>query len=890
MRLLYLSLTYMVGVALGWWLGDAGLFRCQIPNAYWMVPLAILPFTPLINRLPIFAPLPQKLRWPRRFGFRPLRFGPSPALVAALTLCLIIGVLRYASHPFTPCLVASDLAYYNLPVESSFDKQAPKVLLNGWISSYPLLADRKQKTTIHVTKVIVDGTEHVVDGEAQVSVRSRQRLRYGEAVVVRGRLVTPTEFDSFSYRDYLARRGVHSVLYDAQIDVIEGLPNQGSPIKAALYAFRSRGEALLNKLLPEPYAALANGMLLGIEAGIPDDLYDKFNATGSSHVIVISGSNVALIAMVFLAIGKRIFGQRHAIWATLLAIAAYSLLVGGDPAVLRAALMGSLVVIAGTLGRRSTALVSLAFACWIMTLVNPLTVWDVGFQLSSAATAGLILFTDSVQGFFDRGLQRFKQLLGRKQTSGSTLAETTPSETHPVGIGERIRAFFSGAFSEALVGTLAANISTLPLVVYYFGRISAVSIATNLLIVPVQPPILFAGSAGVLVGVAGLEWIAKGLLEIAHAVLWWTVMIVSWTASLPYASIEILTYSARQMAFTMLLIGLLRWRGTLWGTWRRWVDREFAGWRLRFSGSLATGMLSLTFAASFLVAQALPDRKLHIYFLDIGQGDGILIETPSGRQMLIDGGRDPQQLFTQLADILPWWDRTLDVALLTHPDGDHMWAQEALPQHYQIRQTLLTPIGQASVDAERWLKTMRSTGALAGTSAGPVPGLQEAGGKIDLGDGVLLDVLWPPPGGFDPAAEETDDHVDTSYDNENSLVMRLHYGAFSLLLTADIGKPTEDALLASGIELSATVLKVGHHGSKFSSSQAFIEAVNPQWAVIQVGEGNEYGHPHPSALNRLAGRSILRTDINGRVEMSSDGKQVWVELERNQPMLRLNQE
>ena len=138
-------------------------------------------------------------------------------------LCVAVGILRYASHPFSPCLSASDLAYYNLPVESSFDKQAPKVLLNGWISSYPLLADRKQKTTIHVTKVIVDGTEHVVDGEAQVSVRSRQRLRYGEAVVVRGRLVTPTEFDSFSYRDYLARRGVHSVLYDAQIDVIDPL-------------------------------------------------------------------------------------------------------------------------------------------------------------------------------------------------------------------------------------------------------------------------------------------------------------------------------------------------------------------------------------------------------------------------------------------------------------------------------------------------------------------------------------------------------------------------------------------------------------------------------------------------------------------------------------------
>ncbi len=868
MRLLYLSLTYMFGIALGWWLGDAGWFRCQIDDRYWIAAFGLLLFTPLINRLPIFAPFPQKLRWHPRFGFRPLRFGPSPALVAALLLCLLTGILRYAAHPFTPCLAASDLAYYNLPVEASFDKQAPKALLNGWISSYPLLAERKQKTTIQVTSLVIDGVEQRVEGEAQVSVRMRQRLHYGEAVVVRGRLVTPTEFDSFSYRDYLARRGVHSVIYDAQIDVIEGQPNQGSPIKQALYKFRGRGESLLNRLLPEPYAALANGMLLGIEAGIPDELYDQFSATGSSHVIVISGSNVALIAMVFLAIGKRLFGKRHAIWPTLLAIAAYSLLVGGDPAVLRAALMGSLVVVAEALGRKSTALVSLGAACWVMTLVNPLTVWDVGFQLSSAATAGLILFTDSVQHFFDRLLKR--------NPAKKAADEKASPQAHPT-LWKRIYNFFTGLFGEALVGTLAANISTLPLVVYYFGRVSAISLLTNLLIVPFQPPILFAGSAGVLVGVAGAEWIAWALLKIAHAVLWWTVTIVSWTASLPYASIEISTYTTLQMALTFVVIALLRWRMTLLTAWQRWIGRGLAGWRVRFAGSLATGLLGMLSVAALWIAPALPDQKLHVYFLDIGQGDGILIETPSGRQMLIDGGKDAQQLFDQLAAVLPWWDRRVDVVLLTHPDGDHMWAQESLTQRYEVGLAQITSIGRASVDSQAWLQSLAAQQSSVS--------IQEAGGKIDLGDGVVLDVLWPPPGGFDPAeAQDTDDHVDTSFDNENGIVMRLVYGSFSVLLTADIGIPSEQALLAEGAELSATVLKVGHHGSKFSSSEAFVEAVNPQWAVIQVGEGNEYGHPHPTALARLKGRTILRTDIHGRIELSSDGRQVWVEIERNKPM------
>lgn len=873
MTILYLTLVYMLGVACGWWLWDAGWFGCDFPSWAWWISFGLLPMTPLLNRLWRLLPSTQPLRWPQRFGFRPLIYGPSPGLLAALMLCFATGILRYATNPFTPCWNVNDLAYYNLPTEAAFDKQAPKVLMHGSISSYPLLADRMQKSTVQITSVVVEGVEHPVTGEAQMSVRMRQKLAYGQPVVIRGRLVTPNEFDSFSYRDYLARRGVHSVVYDAQIEILKGL-NVGNPIKRWLYLFRSRGEALLNRLLPEPYAGLANGMLLGIDAGIPDELYDKFNATGSSHVIVISGSNVALISMVFLALGKRIFGKRHAIWATLIAIAAYSLLVGGDPAVLRASLMGGLVVVASTLGRRSTALVSLATACWVMTLVNPLTVWDVGFQLSSSATAGLILFTPSVEGFFTR-------LFRGKSTSDPQVSEAEPeklADEQPKSLFLRIKDFFVGLFSEALIATLAANISTLPLVVYYFARLSIVSILTNLLVVPVQPPILFAGSAGVLVGVAGLESVAWLLLKIAQAVLWWTVTIVTWTASFPNASIGITTYTGWELFLTYLGIGFLRWRETLVQAWQQWIGRDRAYWQVRLTGSLATGALGLATLSLWLISSNLPDHRLHLYFLDIGQGDGILIETPSGRQVLIDGGKEGAQLVQQLDKVLPWWDHSLDLLVLTHPDGDHMWAQEQVPLHYTIEKAMITPITQTSIDAQKWREEM--------TNAGATVEIQQEGGKIDLGDGVLLQVLWPPAGGFDPAKIQTDDHVDTSYDNENGLVLKLEYGSFSTLFTADIGAPSEAALLEQHSPLNATLLKVGHHGSKFSSSTPFIEAVNPQVAVIQVGQDNEYGHPHAATLQRLKGRPILRTDIQGAIEVTSDGNQMWLEVERNQTPVR----
>ena len=169
----------------------------------------------------------------------------------------------------------------------------------------------------------------------RVTTSGLTRLVYGQHVAVSGRLVEPAVFDGFSYKDYLAIKGVSSVMYDARIQVLDA-GQHGNPLLNALYALRARGEALIDRSLAEPYAALANGMLLGIEANIPDSLYDRFNATGTSHVIVISGSNVALISGVIVAVAARLLGKRRALWPALAAIAAYALLVGGEASVLRA--------------------------------------------------------------------------------------------------------------------------------------------------------------------------------------------------------------------------------------------------------------------------------------------------------------------------------------------------------------------------------------------------------------------------------------------------------------------------------------------------------------------------------------------------------------------------
>jgi len=835
MTLFYLALAYLFGIVVGRLLFDATHSVCALPGWLWLAPLSLLPATLLLRSRRQGLAIHQT--WPAAAGFAPPARGIDPAVTAAVVLCLVAGGLRYAGQPYTRCWTPADLAYYNLPPDAAFDRSAPRAAVHGYISSYPLVQDTDQQMVVTATALEVDGSLRPVSGQARLKTGTRQRYAYGQPVRIDGRLVKPPDLEDFSYREYLARKEIHSLIYSPRIDVLPQ-PVEGSPLLRWLYAARARGEAFLNRALPEPYAALANGMVLGIESGIPDELYDQFNATGSSHVIVISGSNVALIAGVIMGLAARLLGRRRAVWPTLAGIACYALLVGGDAAVVRASVMGSLVVVATALNRRSAALVSLTLACTLMTLLNPLALWDVGLQLSSLATAGLILFVPT----FTRGLQRGLLRVG----------------IAPARLPGAVRA----VVEDGLVVTVAATVMTLPLIVYYFGRLSVVSLATNLLIVPVQPLVMLGGSAGVLAGIAGLDLPGQVILWAPWVGLVWTVAIVQATASLPGASWEIAAFPLWAMLGAYAALFALHWRRRV-GNWAQ----RLTGWAridlvARIGAPALLTALTVGGALIWAAVAALPDGRLHVWFLDIGQGDGILIQTPSGRRVLIDGGASPQQLFSELGGAMPFWERSLDLAVLTHPDGDHMIAQADAPLRFQIAAAWDTLTGQANPDGSLWRERMATSGAAVQ--------LQHAGGWADLGNGVALWVLWPPPGGF-----QTE-----NADNENSLVLKLVYGDFSVLLTGDAGLPSEAAWLRAGAPLAATVLKVGHHGSAHSTGSELVAVVEPQVAVIQVGAENDYGHPTAEVLANLAGRWVLRNDLHGTVHVMSDGQQMWVMADR----------
>jgi competence protein ComEC len=254
-----------------------------------------------------------------------------------------------------------------------------------------------------------------------------------------------------------------------------------------------------------------------------------------------------------------------------------------------------------------------------------------------------------------------------------------------------------------------------------------------------------------------------------------------------------------------------------------------------------------------------------VTILDVGQGDAILVESPSGARVLIDGGPSGHLLARALAEELPASARRIDLVVLTHGQDDHVTGLVSVLGHYDVGAVLTGTLPGTSGTFDAWTEEVESSGVRQVVA--------RAGQWFDLGDGVRAEVIGPPT--------EPIDGGDAL--NENSVVIRLIHGNLSFLLTGDLGARGESALLAGGTQLRSTVLKVGHHGSDGSTTPAFIAAVDPRVAVISVGSENPYGHPSPTTRLRLAGVPLMRTDQNGTIRIHSDGRRLEVDYDKGTP-------
>ncbi len=739
-------------------------------------------------------------RLPASFPLHPFAF------ILLCAFCL--GAVRYQMS--VPKFDAFHIAFYN---DREYD-----LLITGTLSEPPDYRDNYTNLRLNVTGVDTGDRELPARGLLLARVSNNQVFHYGDILRLRGKLKTPPENEDFSYRDYLAAQHIHSYMPTAEITVLPG--KGGNPFSRALYALKDKSLNNIYRLFPDPESSLLAGILLGVDTGLTNDLQQAFKDTGTAHIIAISGFNISIIAGLFVTFFSKFLGPRCGALLAIIGIAFYTILVGADAAVVRAALMGGLALFAKQVGRRQFALNTLLAVALLMCLWNPLYIWDVGFQLSFFATLGLILYADPFSQFANRIIEKY----------------------FPASAAEKS----AELFSEFVLLTLAAQVTTIPIMAYHFQRISLVSFIANPFILPPQPAVMILGGLAVLLS---LIWLPLG--QIAAWAAWpfvvYTIRMVELFDRVPHGTIFLGKLSVWFVIAIYAVLFAVTFGESRLKEWFQSIKRD----QLKIPAGTGLIILLLALLLVWRAALAIPDRLLHITFLDVGSADAVLIETPSGKHVLINGGPSVTTLSDELGRRLPAFNRKLDWLIVAGTEEDYVAALPRVIERYPPDAVLWSGNTQASFSS-RVLNEYLSLQDFQVTEA-------ETDQVLDLGEGATMKVLTTGPRGA---------------------VLLIEWKNFRTLLPIGMSFEALDELRNGASIGPVSVLSLADAGYAASNPSEWIANLNPEIVELSVDAADQNGMPDSSVLESVKDYELLRTDQNGWIEITTSGEQMWVNVER----------
>jgi len=679
--LLWLSLTFLAGILLGSGLAWSGWGWSGLAVGCVLAGLTLRRLDPT-----------RASRWLERASRLGRAWSPLGLAPLALLAAVFAGAARFqfAHPPLTP----SDLAWYN-------DRGLASV--RGLLAAPPDERDRYSLLTVQVQELAVsEGDAHAtsfrpVRGRLIVRVPAGGDWRYADRVELTGLVISPPENEDFSYRDYLAHKGILSYLPYGQVRRLARGSANGSPVAAALYALREQALAAVGRMFPAPESALMAGILLGNDNALPAPVVKAFQDTGTAHIIAISGFNISILAGLFTRQFSRILGRARGALAAAAAIAFYVALVGGGAAVIRAAIMGVIGILGQQVGRRQMGVNTLAATSAVMCLFNPDWLWEVSFQLSFFATLGLVLYAEPLQTGF---LSLARRLL-------------------PESAARRL----AGPVGEYVLFTMAAQATTLPLMAVYFGGVSWVAFLANPLVLPPQPAVMQLGGLAVLLGLI-FEPVGQVAAWLAWPFAAYTLRVVEWFGAIPHPTWDVGSASASLVGlYYALLFGLTLFHKRIPALLRSAALRP----------ALLLGILGALAVLVWQAGLAAPDGRLRLTLLDTGSAETLLIQTPTGRRALIGGGPSASRLAAELDRRKPFFARGLDLLVVARTQAE---AIDSLPRTVE-RYRPAWVLWSGDPDATRAARSLDET--LLDEEIPVVPA--EVGQAVDLGGGAKLRVV-----------------------------------------------------------------------------------------------------------------------------------------------------
>ncbi len=751
-----------------------------------------------------------------------------------------------------------------------------KLTVEGLVCNPPRVSRDKTNLVIRSTRIIRDGTAIPVRGKILLSVKdSNNLLKYGNYIRAKVRLKEPHNFNNpggFDYKRYLLYRGIRLRGYVSRpSDIVVMRESAGDYFKTRIERYRSRLRGLILENAPSAEGGILQALILGEKDRIPEDISDKFNRAGVSHILAISGLHVGIIAFLSLIIIRTIMKSSEylllrfnifkvsALFAVI-PIISYAFIAGLRISTIRATIMILCFLIALLAGRGRDLLNILAFAAFAILIISPASLFDVSFQLSFVAVASIILITPRLGGMI------------------------------PKGTGDGI--FRKGITSIILftIVSLSAMIGTYPLIALYFNRVSAIALLSNLFIIPIT------GFAVLPLGIlfiiaAPFAPIATVFIQIASFFIRISVSIVDFLSSFSFSSFHVTTPTPLEIIFYYLLIITALKLIDSWKSKEGETDHRSSGYtktrflpvaikrledvytanRKRFL-TLFLSFILLFFAANaiYLHIKTSCQKYLEITFIDVGQGNSALIKFPGGNVMLVDGGGFYDRSFDLGKYVVApylWREKIkkVDIMVLTHPDQDHIGGLPFLAENFEVGEIW-------SNGCESKNESFRRLNEIITKKAIHHKIVDKDTEDRTIG-GASITILHPAKSSSGKGL-----HFPDSDYNNNGIVMKITFGNTSILLPADISESAEAEIVASGTDLEADILMAPHHGAGTSSSVLFLKAVRPEIVVISCGPDNRFGFPDSNVLDIYAkvGIRVLRTDKNGAVTIRTDGENIEV--------------
>lgn len=791
--------------------------------------------------------------------------------ISGLAVLSVLARLRGSRRLALACVLVAFIAggaflhlAHQPPTPPHIDARADEVvILSGCIVDPPVFSSDREQFTLELDR----------DARARVSLYVRegqkpQALEYGQLAEIDARLRMPKNYrnpGSFDYEGYLARRSVFwtaSVVSGEPVRILPG--SCGNVFDKAIFRLRTKALARIDELFPgDTYSsAMLQAILIGESAGLEKAWTEHFRRTGTYHALVISGLHVSVLAGVLLLLLRLLMlGELPSLAITAVAAWLYAFVSGAQVPVTRAAAGFTLFLIARYFYRQSRILNLIAAVAIGFLLYDPYQLFEASFQLSFLSIAAIAVIAVPIVGWCVQPFARGAVALGDAdrdlhlearvaafRVEMRLLAETAalwlrvPFSWTEAALGGCLRLFYYLVELAVISASVQAGL-ILPMV-YYFHRVSLSGLSANLLVVPLMSAVVPVGFLAIFTGWGPAAWTAKLLLQISA---WVVDRHASWEPGIripdPPAWLA--------LAFTAALV-IAVWPG-----------------RLRLVRVVpATALLAVVLWHPFV--PNLTPGQMELTAIDVGQGESLFLALPSGKLMLMDGGGIP--VFGKRAKprldigedvVSPYlWSRSIrrvDVIAMSHAHDDHMGGIPALIENFRPAELWTASLPESA-------RSVREAAKRFGTRIVVLAARR----TIEYG-GVSFQVLSPPA---DYAFSDTGK-------NDESLVMRVAYGSHTFLLTGDIESRMEQALLDTGPG-RINVLKVAHHGSKTSTAENFIEATQPQFAIVSAGTGNPYRHPNTQVLKGLSEHhaAILRTDLAGLITIRSDGRRFTLDTAR----------